>query len=160
MATGALPVTAVGTVQAVGFGSAEISVGSTAAAMMSVKAIAGGGSIAAGGAIASSQSMGAVGMAGALPITSISLAYIGACIGLAYGIYSDVNFVTKRFLFCHAAPIKKFPQNAIKAQNGKVACESPGWRMRQLFFYWQMVHTCRVIKAESNHIREWEMFII
>lgn len=74
---------AVAGVQAVGFGAGGIVSGSTAAAIMSAEAIAGGGAVAAGGTTATLQSIGATASLGALGAGGIAVAAAGALAGAA-----------------------------------------------------------------------------
>ena len=84
----ATPLLAVVGVQAIGFTAAGISGGSIAAGMMSGAAIANGGGVAAGGLVATLQTVGAIGMAGAV----FPAAVIG---GLGFGGFLLYKYIKK-----------------------------------------------------------------
>lgn len=83
------PALAVGLIQSVGFTSAGISAGSYAAGLMSSWAIAGGGATVAGGTVATLQSIGAVGLFGALGGTIPILTVVGVS-SIGYGVVTNL----------------------------------------------------------------------
>jgi hypothetical protein len=101
----AAPVVVAG-VQAIGFGTAGITAGSWAAAIMSAEAIASGGGVLAGGLCATGQSIGATGTLAALgTVGSIAVPVVGAVVGAVvlgvtayfmYKAYDDAKEKEKR----------------------------------------------------------------
>lgn len=75
---------AIPVVNAIGFTSAGIASGSSAAGLMSSYAIANGGGVAAGGLVATLQSIGAVGALGATG--TVVVAGVGAVVGVGLGL--------------------------------------------------------------------------
>lgn len=150
---GAVPLAAIGCVQAVGFSGGGIIAGSTAAAMMSAEAIAAGGSIAAGGTVATLQSVGAVGFSSVAAVGGIVVMSVGGAALLSYGLYRGVESFTKAPYLSDAPKKQSFPHGkvAIKAPNGRFLVALGGGHGN--WFFDMMAKSCYtgVVKAEAEH---------
>lgn len=80
------PTVVVGGIQAIGFTSAGIAAGSTAAGMMSSAAIASGGAIASGSTVATLQTIGAVGALAGGPLAAAIIGGSVLGVGATYGV--------------------------------------------------------------------------
>jgi hypothetical protein len=158
----AIPIVAVATVQSMGFGASGIVAGSSAVAMMSAEAIAAGGAVAGGGTVATLQSVGAIGMAGALPVAGIVLLSLSGGLGLAFGIWKGVTSFTDRPRESPKPKQVSFPfkKVAIKAHNGHFLTALGGGKGNWFFNMLEGPCYTGIIKAEANHIKEWEIFTV
>ena len=93
----AVPVT-LGIVNSLGFTSAGIAAGSTAAAMMSAEAVAAGGTILAGGQVATLQAVGAAGLMAGGPafVAATVLLPAVACAAVGVGIGAAISRIRSR----------------------------------------------------------------
>ena len=93
----AVPVT-LGIVNSLGFTSAGIAAGSTAAAMMSAEAVAAGGAILAGGQVATLQAVGAAGLMAGGPafVAATVLLPAVACAAVGVGIGAAISRIRSR----------------------------------------------------------------
>lgn len=159
---GAVPHVAVATIQGIGFGSSGIIAGSTAAAMMSAEAIAIGGGVTSGLTVATLQSIGAVGMAGALPIVGIVLLSLSGAAAVGFGIFRCVETFTKCPRESSKTKQESFPfrKIAIRAPNGRFLKALGGGKGNWFFDWRQGPCYTGVIKAEADQIKGWETFTV
>ena len=152
----AVPVT-LGIVNSLGFTSAGIAAGSTAAAMMSAEAVAAGGAVASGGLVATLQAVGAAGLMAGGPafVAATVLLPAVACAAVGVGIAAGISHFSRG---AYSSGLEGGSQTGLVPGKWMLATEEGCWNVYVYQFdkeadarrAFESLHICRILYDPSG----------